>query len=211
MQQLLQLFEAIFKEELGTFTGDKVTIYIDPSVVPKFCKARPLPYSMKEVVEKELQRLEYLGVIKPVKSLKSAAPIVLVLKSDRKSIRNCGNYKLRAQGFKVRAIPNTKGNRYVLNTSWRHYLHKIRYKPVASNLHWITVPRKLSPSNTHKGLFCYQRLPSRLSLAPGIFQRTTESLLQGNSRVLVYLDDILITGPSQEEHMVNLRGSVMIS
>ena len=100
-------FEAIFKEELGTFTGDKVTIHIDSSVVPKFCKARPSPYSIKEVVEKELQRLENLGVIKPVKSLKWAIPIISVLKSDRKSIRICGNYKLRAQGFKVRAIPNT--------------------------------------------------------------------------------------------------------
>ena len=79
LQQLLQPFEAVFKEELGTFTGDKVTIHLDPSVVPKFCKARPLPYSMKEMVEKELQRLKNLGVIKPVKSSKWAVPIIPVL------------------------------------------------------------------------------------------------------------------------------------
>ena len=44
---------------------------------------------MRELVEKELQRLETLGIIKPVKSSNWAAPIVPVLKPDRKSIRIC--------------------------------------------------------------------------------------------------------------------------
>ena len=55
LQPLLQPFEDIFKEELGTYTGDKAKIHIDPSVAPKFCKYRPLPYAMREMVEKELQ------------------------------------------------------------------------------------------------------------------------------------------------------------
>ena len=45
----------LFKEELGIFTGGKITIHIDPSLVPKFYKARPLPYLMKEMVKKALQ------------------------------------------------------------------------------------------------------------------------------------------------------------
>ena len=96
LQPLLQPFEDIFKEELGTYTGDKAKIHIDPLVAPKFCKYRPLPYAMREMVEKELQRLETLGIIKPVKSFKWAAPIVPVLKPDHKSIRICGGYKLTA-------------------------------------------------------------------------------------------------------------------
>ena len=63
LQSLLQPFESIFKDELGTYTGEKAKIYIDQSVTPKFCKARPLPYAMREMVEKELQRLETLGII----------------------------------------------------------------------------------------------------------------------------------------------------
>ena len=47
-------------------------------------------------MEKELQRLETLGIIKPVKSSNWAALIVPVLKPDRKSIRICGDYKLTA-------------------------------------------------------------------------------------------------------------------
>ena len=91
---MLQPFESIFKEQLGTYTGDKAKVYIDPSVAPKFCKAQALPYAVREMVEKELQRLETLEIIKPVKSSNGAALIMPVLKPDHTSVRICGNYKL---------------------------------------------------------------------------------------------------------------------
>jgi len=59
--------------------------------------------------------------------------------------------------------------------------------------------------NTHRGLFRYNRLPYGLSSAPGIFQRVMESLLQGISGVVVYLDDILITGRTVQEHLATLE------
>ena len=115
LQPLLQPFEDIFKEELGTYTGDKAKIHIDPSVAPKFCKYRPLPYAMREMVEKELQRLETLGIIKPVKSSKWAAPIVPVLKPDCKSIRICGDYKLTAnKASRLEQYPLPKVEDYFL-------------------------------------------------------------------------------------------------
>ena len=55
--------------------------------------------------------------------------------------------------------------------------------------------------NTHRGLYEYTRLPFGVSSAPAIFQRTMESILQGLDRVAVYIDDILITGRSEEEYL----------
>ena len=44
-----------------------------------------------------------------------------------------------------------------------------------------------------------------ISSAPGIFQRTMESVLSGIPKVIVYLDDILVTGTSEEDHLHNLQ------
>ena len=64
--------------------------------------------------------------------------------------------------------------------------------------------RRLVTINTHKGFFEYRRLPFGIASAPSIFQRVMENLLQGIPRVCVYLDDILVTGSTEEEHLSNL-------
>ena len=65
--------------------------------------------------------------------------------------------------------------------------------------------RKYVVINTHKGLFQYTRLPFGISSAPAIFQRVMEGLLQGIPHVSVYLDDILITGKNDVEHLATLE------
>ena len=64
--------------------------------------------------------------------------------------------------------------------------------------------RKCVVVNTPKGLYQYNRLPYGISSAPGIFRCTMESLLQGIPHVVVYFDDILITGQTQEDHLAHL-------
>ena len=47
-------------------------------------------------------------------------------------------------------------------------------------------------------------LPFGVSAAPSIFQRTVETPLQGLMGVCIYLDSILITGKTDQEHLNNL-------
>ena len=65
--------------------------------------------------------------------------------------------------------------------------------------------RKYVTINTQKGLYQYTRLPFGVASAPSIFQRTMDSLLQGIPKVCIYLDDILITGAMEAEHLHNLQ------
>ena len=44
-----------------------------------------------------------------------------------------------------------------------------------------------------------------VSSARAIFQRVIENLLEGVPHIVVYLDDILVTGASDEEHLANLK------
>ena len=59
--------------------------------------------------------------------------------------------------------------------------------------------------NTQRGLFRYNRLPFGVSSAPGIFQRVMESILCGIPGVVVYIDDILVTGSTNAEHLAALE------
>lgn len=82
LQEVLDQYNAVFEDTLGTLKGYKAKIHMDPSVPPKYCKARPVPYSMRDLVEHELDKLVHEGVIEPVQYADWAAPIVPVLKSD---------------------------------------------------------------------------------------------------------------------------------
>ena len=59
--------------------------------------------------------------------------------------------------------------------------------------------------NTHKGLFQYTRLLFGVSSAPSIFQRMMDNILQGIEGVCAYIDDILVSGKTPEDHLVKLE------
>lgn len=61
--------------------------------------------------------------------------------------------------------------------------------------------KKIVTINTHKGLFMYNRLPYGIASSPGIFQKILDQLLGGIDGVAIFLDDILITGRDQKEHL----------
>ena len=51
---------------LGKIICVTAKIHVPDHVQPKFFKPRPLPYALKDKVEKELLRLQESGVIKPI-------------------------------------------------------------------------------------------------------------------------------------------------
>ena len=66
--------------------------------------------------------------------------------------------------------------------------------------------KRYTTINTHKGLFQYNRLPYGISSAPGIFQRNMENPLQNIPYVIVLVDDILVSGANDGDHLNNLEG-----
>ena len=66
---------------------------------------------------------------------------------------------------------------------------------------------RLVTINTHQRLYqCNTcRLPFGVASAPAVFQRAMDSVLHGIPYVICYLDDILVTGRSEEEHMCHLE------
>jgi len=56
-----------------------------------------------------------------------------------------------------------------------------------------------------KGLYRYTCLSFEIVSSAAKFQKTMDSILQGLDGVFCYLDDILITGATTEEHLTNLE------
>ena len=65
--------------------------------------------------------------------------------------------------------------------------------------------KKFLTINTHRGLYQYTRLPFGVASAPVIFQKAMDEILQGLPNVICYLDDILVTGASDQEHLKNVK------
>ena len=65
--------------------------------------------------------------------------------------------------------------------------------------------KKVLTLSTHKGLFQQNWLVFGITTAPAQFQSCMERVLQGLPYVRLYLDDILVSGTSVENHAENLE------
>ena len=179
--------------------------YIDENIKPRYCKPRPVPLALRAKVEAELDRLKETGVIRSVEYSEWAAPIVPVLKSTG-AIRICGDYKVTInQAVKVDKYPIPNINDLFTKLTGGVMYTKLDLSHAYQQVVLDEESRKLTTINTSKGLFEYERLPYGVSSSPGIFQRIMEQLLQNIPMTVVYLDDVLVTGKTPEEHDRNLE------
>ena len=152
-------------------------------------------------MEEELKRLQEEGVIEPVKFLEWAAPIVPVLKKDG-SVRICGDYKMTInQAAKLEAYPLPKIEDLFASLTGGISFSKLDLSHAYQQLELEEESRPHVTINTHKG--CSNTLDFHLEFRLHR-QSFRGQLLQGLERVVVYLDDILITGQTEEEHLANL-------
>ena len=61
--------------------------------------------------------------------------------------------------------------------------------------------RELVAVNTHRGLYQFTRLPFGIASAPEVFQNLMDQILQRTGGTGCYLDDIIVTGKNDEDHL----------
>ena len=208
VEDMKDVFPHVFRSQLGCLKGVKVNIPVPPEAKPKFSKARSVPYSLRNRVDDELDKLEAQGVWKKVKYSNWAAPIVVVLKDAKDptgAIRICGDYKITVNASApcdTYPIPNT--SEQLATLAGGRTFSKIDLSQAYQQLELDDESRELLTVNTHCGLYRPDRLQFGVHSATGIFQREMEKLLSGIVFVLVRIDDILLTGHVDWDHFIVL-------
>ena len=172
-------------------------------------KARYVPLTIREKVEAELERMAATSVIKTVCFSEWASPIVPVLKRNGQ-VRICGDFKQTVNPvLQIDKYPIPNIEDLYSKVSGGRYFTRLDLSEAYLQVPLDKESQKLTTINTHKDLFMYTRLCFCIASSPGVFQRIIDQLIQGIPRIVAYLDDILISGRTMEEHDRNLRAVFM--
>ena len=163
LNNLLKKYESVLSPGLGTLKGFEAKIHVNPNVTAHFFKARSVPFSMRELVEKELDNLKSQGIIEPVSFFEWAAPIVPVLKANKASVCICGDFKLTVNKVaKLERYPIPKIKDLFSSLADGKYFTKLDLSQAHLQVCLDEQSKSLVVMNTPKGLFRYNRLSFQL-------------------------------------------------
>ena len=200
IETFIERYPDLFSPGLGLYKGKNFAIDVRNDMEPKFFRARPLPYAMKEKVDLELDKLLSQKIIEPVSHSTIAAPVVPVLKTDN-SLRLCGDYKVTANRMlKLDTYPIPNMRDLMSNLANMKVFSKLDLSQAYLQMALEPESKRLTTINTHRGLFQYNRLPFGISSAPGMFQRAMEDLFRDMENVICYLDDLLLVSKTKADH-----------
>jgi len=163
-----------------------------------------VPYALRRKVEEELRRLQNEGILTKVEWSEWETPIVPVPKKDG-SVRIYSDYKVTVNS-------ELQAERYPLPRAMKTSLQgllvgrdsQIDLRQAYHQLEMEEDSKKYFTINTHMGLFQYHLLVFGITSAPAIWQRTIDQVLEGTSGTSCILDDMIITGRDDEEHLTNI-------
>lgn len=204
LDDILHKYSNVFKDELGTMKDVKAKLYVKEGSKPKFFKPRPVPHALKGAIEVELDRLVGMGVLEQVRYSEFASPIVPIVKPDS-TIRICGDYKVTLNSLlEVDQFPLPNPEDLFVTLSGGEKFTKLDLSRAYQQILLEEESREYVTINTHKGLYRPTRLPYGVASATAIFQSKIEQVLQGIPMVVCRVDDILVSGKTDQEHLANL-------
>ncbi|KRZ50459.1 Retrovirus-related Pol polyprotein from transposon 17.6 [Trichinella nativa] len=165
---------------------------------------RRLPVSQRSVMERLVGQMLESGVIEPASGPWSS-PVVVVRKKDG-SPRFCVDYRRLNAVTRVDAQPLPRIDDTLDALAGSQWFSTL---DLASGYWQVEVAepdREKTAYSTPMGLFQFRVMPFGLCNAPATFQRLMENALRGLTikGCLVYLDDIIVYGRTEEEHLERL-------
>lgn len=206
---LVKKYSNIFNDDDIPIKVQKAVIHLHKDAKPMVFRPRNIAFKLRQLVEAEIQRLVHKKILEPVDPtitpIEWASPTVCVVKPNGQ-IRLCGDFKVTINPYIINdPHPLPRFEEMVDQLSGGRYFSVIDLKDAYLQMEVAEESRKYLVIATHKGYFRYTRLPFGVNFAPALFQRTMEKVLCGINGVKVYIDDIIVSGQTIDEHMQRLE------
>ena len=201
VDQLKVKYKDVFDtKKLGRMSEFESSIRLSQDAVPAVHAVRKIPFALKDSIEKELLRMESLGVIEKVDGPTEWVSSMVLVSKDAASIRIC--------------LDPTDLNKYVMREHTRlptpeETFSSIGKASVFSKLdlksgYWqLPLDERssyLTTFNTPIGRYRYKVMPFGLNSANEIFQKRMVQAFEGCKGTKIMFDDILVFADSIEEH-----------
>ena len=163
------------------------------------------PVVRRQRMNRMVQNMQEQGIVQPSSS-PWASPVVLVLKKDG-SLRFCIDYRRLNSVTRKDVYPLPRVDDIMIALGDSKYFSSLDLASGYWQIELEEDARKKSAFTTYNGLFEFIRMPFGLCNAPATFQRLMQRVLSGLEYkcCFIYLDDILVTSKTFEDHLTHLR------
>ena len=128
-----------------------------------------------------------------------------MLKPDE-SVRICGDYKVTINPcLEVPEYPLPTAEELFTRLNGGEKFSKLDLSSAYQQVILDEESRQYVTINTHMGLYRYTRLPFGVAASSAIFQKTMDVVMSGLNGVGGILDDLIVTGKTDDEHLHNLE------
>ena len=205
VQDLKARYQAVFGSDQGRMKGVQARLTLKPDAVPRFMKAQSVPLALRPKVEEELHRMEKAGIVTKVDWSSWATPVVPVVKPNGK-VRLCGDFKVTVNPqLCVDQHPLPLIDDIFASLSGGTRFTTLDRTAAYTQMEVEDDSRPLLTLNTHMGLYRLNRLAYGVASAPALWQRAMDALLRNIPMVECTIDDIIISGHNDEEHLHHLE------